>query len=170
MPRRSTKPSWSPGRSTHGCSHSSCSPPLSREFGFIGGIRRGNVTLDRKWRLRSFGGDAHLVTRVAPAKVVTDTLCRPRRAQERPCRVADLRRSNRPLPDWSSIGTTTSRRSPRSANKLRDSNQLVDEAEGAQRGKNFIRHILAGTKPADFPLELPTRFRLIVNLKAAKGN
>jgi len=43
-----------------------------------------------------------------------------------------------------------------------------DLGELAQRLANDVHQILGGTKPGDIPFYLPTKFQLIVNLKAAK--
>jgi putative tryptophan/tyrosine transport system substrate-binding protein len=38
-----------------------------------------------------------------------------------------------------------------------------------RRAADFVDKILLGTKPADIPVEQPTRFDLVVNLKTAKA-
>ena len=43
-----------------------------------------------------------------------------------------------------------------------------DRAEPYRRAAVFVDKILKGTKPADIPVEQPTKFEFIVNLKAAK--
>ena len=37
-----------------------------------------------------------------------------------------------------------------------------------RRSANFVDKILKGAKPAELPVEQPTKFEFIVNLKAAK--
>ena len=37
-----------------------------------------------------------------------------------------------------------------------------------QRAPFYVKQILDGTKPADLPVELPTKINLLVNLKTAK--
>jgi ABC-type uncharacterized transport system substrate-binding protein len=43
-----------------------------------------------------------------------------------------------------------------------------DESEPYRRVASMVNKILRGTKPADIPVEQPTKFEFIINLKAAK--
>jgi len=45
----------------------------------------------------------------------------------------------------------------------------VDTLDLFRRSASFIHRILKGDKPSDLPVQAPTKFELVVNLKTAKA-
>jgi putative tryptophan/tyrosine transport system substrate-binding protein len=44
----------------------------------------------------------------------------------------------------------------------------IDLDDQWRLGASYVDRILSGTKPADLPIQLPTKFRTVINLKTAK--
>jgi putative ABC transport system substrate-binding protein len=54
----------------------------------------------------------------------------------------------------------------------RDGGLLSYGADGVtnfRRAATYVDRILSGAKPADLPVQLPTKFEMVVNLKTAKA-
>ena len=45
----------------------------------------------------------------------------------------------------------------------------VDSVDTFHRAATYVDRILRGAKPAELPVQLPTKFEMVVNLKTAKA-
>jgi putative ABC transport system substrate-binding protein len=58
------------------------------------------------------------------------------------------------------------------SNNVRDGGLLsygIDQADTWRRAATYVDRILRGEKPGDLPVQFPTKFEMVVNLKTAKA-
>jgi putative ABC transport system substrate-binding protein len=58
------------------------------------------------------------------------------------------------------------------SDRVRDGGLLsygVDRVDLFRRAASYVDRILRGAKPGDLPVQLPTKFEIVVNLKTAKA-
>ena len=44
----------------------------------------------------------------------------------------------------------------------------IDQIDLAKRASSYVNRILKGERPSDLPVQAPTKFKLLINMKSAK--